>query len=136
MKLRYIAIFIGAALGVALVTIFFGDNRIQSSNEQENPNVTPTGTAHSIVLTLDGYQPRDVAIRLGDALTFSVSPDYEEMHWPASNIHPTHGVYPEFDPLRPVPRNETWSFIFTQAGEWKFHDHLAPRHTGSVTVIE
>lgn len=54
--------------------------------------------------------------------------------WPASNIHPTHGIYPEFDPKEPIPPGEEWQFKFEKTGSWKYHDHLNPKITGTVTV--
>ncbi len=56
--------------------------------------------------------------------------------WPASNIHPTHEIYSEFDPQRGVVPGETWCFTFDQPGIWKFHDHLLPELNGTVNVDE
>lgn len=56
--------------------------------------------------------------------------------WPASNIHPTHGIYPEFDPQKAIQPGESWSFIFTKVGKWRMHDHLEPTLMGTITVVE
>jgi plastocyanin len=56
--------------------------------------------------------------------------------WPASNIHPTHEIYSEFDPQRGLDPGETWCFVFDKPGIWKFHDHLLPELVGTVTVEE
>lgn len=58
------------------------------------------------------------------------------VHWPASNLHPTHGVYPEFDPQEPIKPGEEWSFMFDKVGTWKYHDHLNPEITGEIIVTE
>ena len=58
----------------------------------------------------------------------------EEFHWPASDLHPTHGVYPEFDPLMPIAPGDTWSFKFEKEGVWKYHDHIRANKTGTITV--
>ena len=57
-----------------------------------------------------------------------------ESFWPASNIHPTHMIYPEFDAKRPVASGKDWSFTFTKKGTWRYHDHLNPEATGTVVV--
>lgn len=79
-----------------------------------------------------GFTPPTLEIRQGDTVTF------ENMgktpRWPASNIHPTHEVYPEFDPKRPIEGGGRWSFTFDRAGEWRFHDHLQAELGGSITV--
>ena len=54
--------------------------------------------------------------------------------WPASNIHPTHQVYPDFDAKQPVPPRGSWDFTFEQPGFWRYHNHMAPADTGLVVV--
>src|SRR5689334_14574458 len=69
-----------------------------------------------ILMYEDHYEPRDIEIKQGDTISFvNVS---EISHWPASNIHPTHEIYPEFDPKRDLQKGETWSFQFNKEGEW------------------
>ncbi len=69
---------------------------------------------------------------MGTTITF-VS-DAPGAFWPASDLHPIHSVYPEFDPKRPLVQGEEWSFTFSKAGSWRFHDHLASEATGIVHV--
>jgi plastocyanin len=91
-----------------------------------------SGTTHTIIRTTEGYEPNELTIAKGDTVQFiNQSGDF---HWPASDLHPTHGIYPEFDPRRPVAADEAWSFRFTQVGEWKFHDHLHANEIGTITV--
>ncbi len=89
---------------------------------------------HLVVLTDDGYVPNTLQIKVGDKIRF-VS-ERGEMHWPASNAHPSHLIYPEFDPLEPVAAGEAWEFTFKKPGSWKFHDHLAPLYKGEVIVTD
>ncbi|MBI4153453.1 hypothetical protein HY503_00425, partial [Candidatus Woesebacteria bacterium] len=46
----------------------------------------------------NGFEPPALEISVGDSLTFE-NKDLGP-HWPASNIHPTHQIYPEFDPKK------------------------------------
>jgi len=77
---------------------------------------------NSVVLNDSGYEPRTITIRVGDAVTFSTTRG--KPYWPASNLHSTHFIYKEFDPLKPVSADKTWSFVFDRVGEWQFHDHI------------
>lgn len=104
------------------------------STEGADSVSTPTGASHSVVLTPDGYEPNVITVKKGDTIVFSTSDDYGKLHWPASNLHPSHGIYPAFDPKKPVEPNADWEFLFDEVGEWRFHDHLAPYHTGTITV--
>lgn len=87
---------------------------------------------YRIELTETGFTPQTITIAKGDMVTFTTSRG--EPFWPASNLHPSHTIYPEFDPKEPVASNSSWSFTFTKPGEWKFHDHLAPLYIGTITV--
>ena len=60
----------------------------------------------------------------------------KQIHWPASNIHPTHQIYSEFDPKETIPPGGDWSFKFDKVGEWKMHDHVYPNFTGLIIVKE
>ena len=89
---------------------------------------------HIIKMTSDGFSPEAITIKKGETVTW-VNED-KDFHWPASNLHPTHLIYPEFDPREPVAPGETWSFQFDRIGKWRLHDHLRPRYTGTVEVTE
>lgn len=110
-----------------------------SSLRKEAPVETPAGVtaqvpegATVVTLTKDGFVPSMITIPLGTTVAFVT--ENGKIFWPASNLHPSHALYPEFDPLSPVQPDEAWSFTFTKAGEWRYHDHLAPYYTGTITV--
>jgi hypothetical protein len=90
------------------------------------------GKSHKIVLTEKGFEPENITINQGDSIVFSTTRTKD--FWPASNLHPTHEIYPEFDPKEPITPNKTWSFQFNKVGSWKFHDHLFPFYTGTIIV--
>lgn len=80
----------------------------------------------------EGFFPQYLEIEQGDTVVFKN--EGKNPHWPASNIHPTHAVYPELDPKKAILPGEAWSFIFKRAGEWGLHDHLYPKLTGRIIV--
>lgn len=96
----------------------------------------PTSPQQTVIITLtgSGYEPAEVLIAQGTQVVFRTTEP--RMFWPASNLHPSHGIYPEFDPKRPLEPSETWAFVFDTVGEWRFHDHLAPYYTGTITVTK
>ncbi|HVS79998.1 MAG TPA: hypothetical protein VHF05_03375 [Candidatus Paceibacterota bacterium] len=85
-----------------------------------------------VQMTDHGFEPAEVTINQGDLVVFQNADTAS--HWPASDIHPTHQIYPEFDPKRPIPGGESWSFTFNRAGSWGMHDHLYPQFTGTIHV--
>ena len=84
-----------------------------------------------VTYTADGlFVPERLEIVTGDTVTFVNESDYGV--WPASNIHPTHEIYPEFDPLREIPPGGVWSFKFTRNGTWRYHNHSFASETGVI----
>ncbi|HEV8223906.1 MAG TPA: cupredoxin domain-containing protein, partial [Rubrobacteraceae bacterium] len=75
-------------------------------------------------VTDEGFEPRSITVEAGRTVVFENAGD--EAHWPASDDHPTHQEYPGFDPKKPVPPGEEWSFTFDRPGEWGYHDHMNP----------
>lgn len=107
----------------------------QGQNAKSSPvPVATTGVTHQVMLTEGGFIPKELTIALGDTVAFTS--ETGRPFWPASNLHPSHRDYPEFDPREPILADETWSFTFTQLGVWKYHDHLAPYFTGVIMVSE
>ncbi len=88
----------------------------------------------AIVLTPDGFQPKEPTIRVGTVVTFSNTTGRE--YWPASDLHPSHAIYAAFDPLRPLQPDESWSFTFDKVGTWGLHYHIRSYYTGLIHVVE
>ncbi len=98
----------------------------------------------SIKATDQGFSPSTVTIQVGDIVEFFSSGVVG--HWPASADHPTHKVYPGsditkcgtdakiFDACKTIAPGDSWSFTFTEKGQWGFHDHLNKAFTGVITV--
>lgn len=87
-----------------------------------------------VTLTEEGYQPSELFIKTGTKVIFKTT--VNRPHWPASNLHPTHEIYSAFDPKKPIPATEEWSFVFDKVGDWKFHDHIRSYYTGIIHVSE
>ncbi len=86
-----------------------------------------------VTRTVEVFKPATVTIRVGDTVTFTSA--VGEPFWPASDFHPSHQIYPEFDSKHGLMSGERWSFVFERAGTWTYHDHLAREVRGSVIVI-
>jgi plastocyanin len=112
-----IAVLILVGVGVLSVLFF------------QNSRVTMT-----VVMSTDSYTPSTFTVKKGSRVVFRNAS--EVPRWPASDYHPTHGIYPEFDPQEEIAPGEEWAFVFEKPGKWKMHDHLEPKIKGVVTVTE
>jgi len=113
------------------------------------PTATPTEaeTTEVIVkITDNGFEPKEIEIVRGTRVTWIN--ESNRPSWPASDIHPTHRLYPGsgiekcgtpeedkiFDSCKGLAPGESWSFIFQEIGEWSYHDHLNPSFVGKIIV--
>ena len=124
-KLPILLIIAIAALAALATGAFF--------NRDTAPAAPPQHSAR-IVLTESGYEPPEVTLFLNGEVTFAN--ETGKPHWPASNLHPTHDIYPEFDPLRPLDPGEEWSFTFDRVGTHNYHDHIRSYFRGVIHVVE
>jgi hypothetical protein len=100
-----------------------------SSSSTKNPVLFATTT-----LTTEGFVPAELHVLRGGKVVFINQSDHP--FWPASNLHPDHSIYAEFDPREPIEVGGEWSFVFEKPGIWGFHDHVRSYYTGIVHVSE
>lgn len=104
----------------------------QSDGEEVATDAPATADVVTITIDEQGFTPANVVIAAGTTVTFVNNG--QAKHWPASDIHPTHQILPEFDSKRGLATGETYSYTFTEVGEWNMHDHLNASSTGTITV--
>lgn len=119
-----------AAFGAALLLIGGGcskEGQLTITEEPVQANRPVQSTMYPLTINPEGVTPKELTIAVGDTVEFRNSD--VKPHWLASNPHPSHADYPEFDPKAALAPGGVWSFKFTKAGTWKFHDHLNGRDT-------
>jgi plastocyanin len=102
-------------------------------------------TGPTIHFTSAGFSPKDVTISVGQKVTFVN--DTTGPMWVASDAHPTHtdfdgtdrathcsGTYTGPTPFDECQPGSTYTFVFTKAGTFPFHNHMAAQYEGTVTV--
>ena len=149
-----ISIVIVAAIVLIILGIsFFSKKNTQDEIPEENlspqENIiseTPEITEHFVEITLEGFVPKNLEIKQGDKVTWVNKLITES--WPASAFHPTHTNYPgsstikcgtaeeknTFDACRGLQKEESYSFVFNEVGNWEYHNHLQPSKSGKITV--
>jgi plastocyanin len=90
------------------------------------------GTEQRVARTRAGWEPRTLTVERGEVVVFANESD--EDVWPASDVHPTHQLYPGFDAKRGVSPGRSWSFTFERPGRWTYHDHLSPETKATIVV--
>lgn len=114
---------LAVALGLAVAALLYPARALSHS-----------GSTYTVEMTAGGFVPSQLEVIAGDTVIFE-NTDQED-HWPASDLHPTHERYSDFDSQRPIPAGQAWSFTFFRPGNWRYHDHLNPRApTGQIVVL-
>lgn len=126
----------------------------QTNNNQETPIVNIevesdaviTVTNHEVVYANSGYSPSALTVKAGDTVIFKNQSSGNV--WTGSAMHPTHMVYSgtnfqthcpdtnnnDFDQCQNGGPGTSWSFTFTKAGAWGYHNHANSSHFGKITV--
>ena len=96
------------------------------------PSETPLPNSWLVEFTEEGFVPKRLEIEVGQQVRF-VNASGSSL-WPASNIHPTHQIMPEFDAGSPVGDDGVWAFTFDKPGFWRYHNHMVPGHSGLIVA--
>ncbi len=107
--------------------------------------ITPSPAPFIGTVYYDGstFIPETITIVQGGTVQF-VNLGEREM-WIASNNHPDHSRYPvkspadclgsSFDECTAISKGSSWSYTFTELGEWRYHNHTRPIDEGKVVVL-
>lgn len=125
-----ITFFLILSIGTLAVYIFLEPQPMAMT--VANNNIDSAHYNKTITLTENGFSPKDITIKKGDVIRFMTTANLQ--FWPASDPHPTHELFPEFDPQEPINPDQSWLFTFTKPGTWKFHNHLDPTSRGTIIV--
>lgn len=117
-------------LFICVFTVFFASIIYFKTGSGKKNSVS--GEIFEVKLGSNGFTPSELSIKPGETVKFTT--DLGKPFWPASDLHPTHGIYPEFDPQEPIEPTDSWSFTFLKAGRWRYHDHLQPEFRGIIEV--
>lgn len=144
MKKIYLLIILSSLLVIAGC----GSGNKDTNNIVQDNNVNfVSEKMYAVEIKSEGFLPSELKIKSGDKVTW-VNKDIKDS-WPASAVHPTHEKYPGssiskcgtieetkiFDSCKGIKPGESWSFTFTEKGEWGYHDHLNfPGNYGKIIV--
>lgn len=96
----------------------------------EATNPAQSGT--QVLITANGFEPKSVTIKVGETVTWTNQTSAEVRV--ASDPHPLHTGLPGLDDLSGATQGDTYSFTFTKAGTFGYHDHNNTSVKGTVVV--
>ena len=108
-----------------------GPTASPTASASPSPTASPEPKTHKIELEDDGFKTTSLSISAGDSVSFEIKD--EGSYQVRSGPHPIHTDIPELD-SGVVAKGAKYSFKFAKAGVFRFHDHLHPSFTGTITV--
>lgn len=135
MKSLLLTLVVAALLlaGLVGITLFLSEGY---SKQQASQIDTERNTAATVSYDGTTFIPQTLTVSAGMLVTFDNTS--ERPMWVASDTHPTHELYPEFDTAissgRPPAPGEDSSFTFERKGTWKYHDHNNPTATATIVI--
>lgn len=106
-------------------------NQGHFSNEAD---VSGQAQVHQVIYNGTSFNPSSLTIKAGDIVVFKNQSNAD--FWPASNPHPTHTDYPEFDAKQNIPAGSNYQFKFLKVGTWGYHNHLNHVIGGTIVVTQ
>lgn len=87
--------------------------------------------ANTIWVVNGSFTPAVMTVKVGEKVTWVNKDEYARRV--ASDPHPTGSNLPDLE-SNDLEEGESFSFSFTEAGEWGYHDYLNPVKRGKITV--
>lgn len=98
-----------------------------------NPSTLSQLQAGKVSMTAGGFSPETITIKAGDTVTWTNADS--AAHQVATDPYPSEDALASFKAANPALQNATYSYRFTKAGTYTYHDHLAPlKFKGTVVV--
>ncbi len=85
----------------------------------------------AVTVSATGFSPQNVTIKAGGSVTWMNSDSAN--HQVNSDPHPTHTAYSPLN-IGLLKPGDKKSLTFPTPGTYKYHDHLNPSSTGTITV--
>ncbi len=108
------------------------NNEEQGQFSGEDDITSPDVAVFEVSYDGTSFTPKTITIKQGDIVVFKNNSNKD--FWPASNNHPSHTLYPEFDPKKSIAPGGKFEFKFLKTGTWGFHDHKNDDATGTIIV--
>ncbi len=151
-------IIVSVIIVLALIVIgtFLINNSDKDVDTSESENLPPLppgfetenieAVTWDVKITENGFEPKLLEINEGDIVQWTN--EVGRQSWPASAVHPSHTLYPGsgiekcetnqeeeiFDACRGLGFGGIYRFVFTEKGNWNYHDHLKSSVTGTIIV--
>lgn len=122
---------------------------VTSETPKDETPLVSSPISHTVLYDGKGFSPTTLTIKTGETVTF-INQSTRGM-WVGADEHPTHTSYDGtstsehcgkigpsrddvFDQCIAVQNGESWSFTFTKAGSFDYHNHVAGGASGTIVV--
>ena len=104
-----------------------------TSPSEATPKLENKTKVHQVSIEKNKFIPETITIKIGETVTWNNNDD--ELHWPASDPHPTHTGVIDFDVGSDLAKGEYYSYTFRRVGDFLYHDHPAAVVNDTATMV-
>lgn len=130
MKIKFLLVFVVIILVTGIIYFFENNKKVSIEDSKKIEELVKNEL--NVIYTNEGFTPKEIKIKKGEKIKFINLSDRKM--WVASNNHPEHDIYPEFDQKEITLRGTEYEFTFEKIGNWGYHNHLYSNHTGTIIV--
>lgn len=121
-------------IGVGTAMVLQGSDKSTTKTAQPTASVTQPQTVASVQITAGAFVPASVKIKAGSAVKWSNEDTAQ--HRIAADPYLTHSSFPELDSKEPLDAQDTFTFTFSKAGTYTYHDELNPSKYKGTVIVE
>lgn len=128
--LAVVMVLLIVVVGGLLVWYFVVEKSNGDTNQATNTEVL-LPPKNTVWIVNGNFTPAVVTVRAGDKITWINKDEYKRRV--ASDPHPDLNALPDLV-SSDLGQGDSFSFSFTSAGEWGYHDYLNPIKKGKIVV--
>jgi len=127
-------------LGLVALLVVFGvvihliDSHNKTSTNTANTNASAKLPVAEVSITSSAFVPSTINIKVGEAVTWTNADS--AAHWVASDPYPADNGLAGFNSGQGMLTNDTFTFVFSKAGTYSYHDNLNPYTIKGVVVVK
>lgn len=118
-----------------IVTVLFTLQGNKGTGSTSNTAASTTAiSSPQVDIGAKGFIPATISITVGQSVTWKNTDVNMKAHSVASDPYPTDNELPGLNSRESIKPGDTYSYVFSKAGTYSYHDNLNPSFTGTVLV--
>jgi plastocyanin len=120
---------------IVLILIVAAVWAVANNHNKKKSAAGPVAPTADVDMNAKGFTPAALTVKTGTKVTW-LNVDVKNDHRVKANPYPTGESLPGLDSKVNMPPHSTYTYTFSTAGTYKYHDQLNPLLNGEVVVTQ